>query len=255
MTNAKQNAINLYMEGIRDGNFSEAIHQYSGERYTQHSGGVGDGQAGFIAFFESFVQRNPVRDINIVRALADGQYVFVHVYQSLNSGEAQWVTMDIFDSNMDGKIIEHWDVICAYDGETASGHTMIDGETTVTDLEKTEANKALMRLFLTDVLQNRNYDNIDTYIASDKFVQHNPCLADGVDAYADYLKSNQPTLEFVRLVMGEGNFVATLSKVVEGDTEKAVMDLWRLDDNRIVEHWDSIETIAPRDEWANSGKF
>jgi len=46
--------------------------------------------------------RNPIRDIQVVRAIEDGQFVFVHVYQSLNSGEAKWVTADLFDTDEDG---------------------------------------------------------------------------------------------------------------------------------------------------------
>jgi len=44
-----------------------------------------------------------------LRALEDGQYVFLHVFQSLNNGEAEWVTTDFFDTDEDGKIVEHWD--------------------------------------------------------------------------------------------------------------------------------------------------
>ena len=35
--------------------------------------------------------------------------MFLHVYQSLNDGAAQWVTTDIFRSDADGRIVEHWD--------------------------------------------------------------------------------------------------------------------------------------------------
>ncbi|MGI9646057.1 MAG: hypothetical protein ACR2O6_12195 [Ilumatobacteraceae bacterium] len=45
---------------------------------------------GFVAFFEPFIANNPKRDIRIVRALEDGNHVFVHAYQSLNDGEAEW---------------------------------------------------------------------------------------------------------------------------------------------------------------------
>ena len=103
MTNRLENAQNLYLEGIRDGKAREAITQYAGARYTQHSTGVKDGVEGFIEFFEPFIARNPKRDIQIIRGLEDGRYVFLHVYQSLNDGEAQWLTTDFFDTDEDGK--------------------------------------------------------------------------------------------------------------------------------------------------------
>lgn len=43
-----------------------------------------------------------------MRAFEDGRYVFVHAHQSLNDGEHQWVTTDLFDTDEDDKIIEHW---------------------------------------------------------------------------------------------------------------------------------------------------
>ena len=96
------------------GDQREAVAQYTGDRYTQHSTGVSDGDEGFVEFFEPFIGRNPHRDIRVVRAIEDGRHVFVHAYQSLNHGETQWVTMDFFDTDDDDKIIEHWDVIAPY---------------------------------------------------------------------------------------------------------------------------------------------
>ncbi len=250
-----QNAINLCLDGIRDGNAREAIQRYAGARYTQHSTGVPDGPEGFVAFFEGFLKRNPVRDIEIVRSIEDGRYVFVHVYQSLNHGEARWVTMDMFDTDAAGKIIEHWDVIAAYQADSVSGHTMLDGPTEITDLEQTETNKAHVRMFLVDVLQNRRYDRLARYVSTESYDQHNPNLANGIDAYAAYLTSKQPTVDFVFNVIGQGNFVASYSRVVVDAKELAVFDLFRLENGLLVEHWDTIEEIMPRSTWINCGKF
>lgn len=85
-------------------------------------------------------------------AFEDGSFVFVHAYQSLNGGEARWVTTDLFDTDDDDKLIEHWDVISAYVDETASGRTQVDGPSEVTDLDRTEANKDLVRRFIEEVI-------------------------------------------------------------------------------------------------------
>ncbi|MBT8203232.1 MAG: hypothetical protein KJO87_08005, partial [Acidimicrobiia bacterium] len=89
MSRKIENATALYLEGIRDGNAREAVTKYTGDRYTQHSTGVRDGIEGFVEFFEDFIERNPVRDIEIKRTLEDGRYLFVHAYQSLNNGDAE----------------------------------------------------------------------------------------------------------------------------------------------------------------------
>ncbi len=89
MSKRLENAMNLYLEGIRDGKVRASVTKYTGARYTQHSTGVKDGVEGFVEFFEPFISRNRKRDIQIVRAIEDGQYVFLHVYQSLNDSESE----------------------------------------------------------------------------------------------------------------------------------------------------------------------
>ena len=153
MSHKVNNAVGLHLEGIRDGNPREAVSKHTGDRYVQHSTGVRDGADGLVEFFEDFIRRNPVSDIEIVRTLEDGRYLFVHAYQSLNNGEARWVTLDFFDIDANDRIIEHWDVITEYTDATPSGHTSVDGPTDVRDLDKTQENKALVRALIDDSCQ------------------------------------------------------------------------------------------------------
>ncbi len=233
------NAKGLYLEGIRDGRPREAQAKYSGARYRQHWTGVPDGKEGFIEFFDDFLARNPSRDIQVIRGWVDGPLVFLHVYQSLNDGAAQWVTADFFDTDDAGKLIEHWDVIQAYVEKTASGRSMVDGPSEVRDLEDTEANKAIVRNFVADVLQGGQADKGADYVATNEYAQHNP------------------TTEYVKVhhLIGQGNFVVLYSHVRISGDDHAVFDIFRLQDGKIVEHWDVQEKIGPRDTWNNSGKF
>ena len=252
-----ENAKKLYLEGIRDGKVRETVTKYTGARYTQHSTGVRDGIEGFVEFFEPFVKRNPKRDIQIVRGLEDGRFVFVHAYQSLNDGEAEWVTTDFFDTDENDKIIEHWDVIAAYSPQTPSGHTSVDGPTEITDLDKTEENKALARNLIRDVLMSENPENIDQYISSEKYIQHNAEVADGLAHFKTLaMNPNKPLIyDEIVLLVGQGNFVATLCKASWEGAPYAQVDLFRIEDSLIVEHWDNAEPVPPKEEWVNSGKF
>ncbi len=254
------NAKALYLEAIRDGDAVEAITKYSGDRYTQHSTPVKDGRSGFIEFFEDFSARNPIRDIEIVRSFEDGQFVFLHVVQTLNNGEFRYVTADIFDTDDDAKLIEHWDMIAEMVDDTMSGHSQIDGPTEPTDLDKTEANKALVRGFLNDVLKNGEADQLADYISTETYIQHNPNIADGLDGLGAYLaglaeQGQSMVYTEIHNVIGCGNFVAAMSKMNLAGTDMAVIDLFRVAAGRIVEHWDVIEEIAPEETWVNSGKF
>lgn len=258
MSRKVENAISLYLEGIRDGNPREAIAKYTGERYTQHSTGVRDGADGFVEFFEDFIQRNPVRDIQIVRTLEEGRYLFVHAYQALNNKEAEWVTLDFFDTDEKGRIIEHWDVIAEYSASTPSGHTSIDGPTEVTDLDQTDDNKALVRGFIEDVLMpDGNPHNLDRYVSADRYIQHNREVADGFEQFKLLATDPNRSLNYdeIVLLVGQGNFVATLCKANRQGAPYAQADLFRIDNGLIVEHWDAAEPIGPQEEWVNSGKF
>lgn len=254
------NAKSLYMEGIRDGNYVEAISKYAGDRYTQHSTPVKDGREGFVEFFADFIERNPKRDIDIVRGFEDGRYVFLHAVQDLNDGESRWVTADIFDTDDQAKMIEHWDIIQEWTDDTVSGHTQVDGPTEPTDLDKTEENKALVTGFVTDVLKNGEFDKLTDYISTDTFVQHNPQVGDGVEGLRAFVESLEEeglsmAYEKIHKVVGCGSFVAVLSQMDLAGTAMAVIDLFRVDNGRIVEHWDVMEEILPRDQWVNTGKF
>lgn len=59
----------------------------------------------------------------------------------------------------------------------------------------------------------------------------------------------------IHRVIGSGNFVAALSKMHIGDTDMAVIDLFRVEAGRIVEHWDVMEEITPEATRVNSGEF
>ncbi|WP_205729164.1 nuclear transport factor 2 family protein [Ferrimonas sediminicola] len=56
--------------------------------------------------------------------------------------------------------------------------------------------------------------------------------------------------------LGKGNFVLSVSEGQFLGEHVAFYDLWRLKEGKIVEHWDTIETIPPQELWANpNGKF
>ena len=256
MSRARDNAIGLYMEGIRDGRPREAVAKYTGARYTQHSTGVADGPEGFIAFFEPFLERNPDRDIRVIRALEDDGKAFVHVHQVLGEGEAKWGTMDFFDSDRSGKIIEHWDVIDADHGLNPAGRSQVDGATDITDHDSKGTNKTLVKTFIETVLVDRDLSKTHDFLAPD-LAAHAPQMQDGRAAFEHFYGATDCPLSYqdCYLMVGEGNFVATLNRARWNDQDLCRADLFRLAEGRIAEHWVNSEPVPPKSDWANSGKF
>ena len=247
MTSKLDNALGLYMDGIRDGNVREAITKYTGDRYTQHSTGVADGPEGFIAFFDAFIQRVPARDLRVVRAIEDERYVFCHVSQDLNKGEARWITTDLFDTDENGKIIEHWDVIAPWQTDAE-----IDGPTEVVDLPQTQANKALVEAFITTVLIGGAGARATEFVAPD-LVQHEHGIESGASTWIAHLADTQTQYREVFRLIAQGNFVVSYCKVDVAGAPHAIFDILRVEAGRIVERWSNAEVVP--DDTGNSGKF
>lgn len=250
-----ENVRRLYLEGIAGGDAREAVYKYTGHRYTQHSTGVGDGAEGFLAFFEPFVERNPKRDIEIIRILEDGPWVFCNAYQSLNDGAAEWVTTDMFYTDSEGLILEHWDTIAPFAPVTQSGEDMVRGTTEVDQSANTEDSKSLVLEFTKQVLQERGFDKINDFVAPD-LIQHAANIGPGLHGLTEWLQSDDGgQYEMLFNLIGQGDFVVTYGKRYAHEKEIAVFDIYRVADGKIVEQWQNIEEISPRENWGNSGKF
>ncbi len=255
MGQGMDNVAAIYLEGIAGGHAREAVQKYTGHRYTQHSTGVGNGAEGFLAFFEPFVERNPKREIEIIRIFEDGPWVFCSAYQSLNDGAAQWVTMDMFFTDPDGLILEHWDTIMAYTKDSASGEDMVSGACDVDKTANTDTSKALVLEYTKQVLQEGEISKIPDFV-SDEIIQHAFTIAAGRAGLAKWVSSDESgSYEMLFHLMGQGDFVVTYGKRHAQGKDIAVFDLYRVADGKIIEHWMNEEEISPREAWGNSGKF
>ena len=250
----KEKAIAL-IESLETG-ATEPIAYINPEKYIQHNLAVADGLDGFGAIMSNAPEGG--FKAKVIRAFEDGDYVVLHSAYDFFGPK---VGFDVFRFE-NGLIVEHWDNLGPIAPANPSGHTQLDGPIEVTDLEKTEANKELVNAFVTNVLKNGEGDKIPTYISETEYTQHNSAVADGLaglGAALKYFAENGLVMEYdtVHKVLGQGNFVLTISEGKFGKgAPTSYYDLFRLEEGKIVEHWDVIETIAPKSEWKNdNGKF
>jgi len=101
----------------------EAFDLYVGPTYKQHNPRVPDGAAASIKFLGDRFVTNPQATNKIIRTLADGDLVAVHVHSTLNPDDRGRAIVDIFRVEND-KIVEHWDVIQPVPEETANSNGM-----------------------------------------------------------------------------------------------------------------------------------
>ena len=118
----KKNAIAFYRAAYL-GEPSIAVEDYVGSDYIQHNPLVADGKQAFIDYFEEMGRGYPSKNIEFVRAIAEDDLVALHTHQTW-PGNEQYVTMDFFRFDDNGKIVEHWDAIQEVPAETRNGNPM-----------------------------------------------------------------------------------------------------------------------------------
>ena len=118
----KNNAIAFYRMAY-EGNPKKAIELFVGKEYIQHNPDVADGTQGFVAYFERMRKEYPEKSIEFVRCIAEGELVALHTHQTW-PGNDQYVTMDFFRFDREGKICEHWDAIQQIPEKSANTNTM-----------------------------------------------------------------------------------------------------------------------------------
>lgn len=244
------------LKGIETGD-PKAVEVIHPDRYIQHNPQTHEGREGLATLFKRLATTNP--RVNIVRAFEDGDYVFAHTEYDFATRR---IGFEVFRFE-DGLAVEHWDNIQPRQGPNATGRSMVDGPVTAEDHEHTETNRALVRTYTDDVLIQRRLASLAAYIGGDAgFTQHSPVLPDGLDslrsALEEMAEDGTPAVAYTRIhrVLAEGSFVLTVCEGSLRGTHTAFYDLYRVDAGRIVEHWDTRESIPPVGEWKNdNGKF
>lgn len=253
MTNQKRQVVSL-LKAIETG-AAEAIAVINPEEYIQHNLGAADGLSGFGALLQQ-LPKGSAR-VNTVRVFQDGDQVFTHTDYDFFGPK---IGFDIFRFE-NGKIVEHWDNLQQTASKNPSGHTMIDGPTDAIDAEKRAANKTLVRTFVEEILVHGRMGKLAGYFDGDLYIQHNPQIGDGLSGLGAALEAwakQGITMKYDRVhrVLGEGNFVLVVSEGTLAGRHSAFYDLFRVQNGKIAEHWDTIEEIPSREQWKNgNGKF
>ena len=254
MTLKRKDKIRALLKGIETGDPASTAF-VNPEKYIQHNPQTQEGGEGLAALFKRLSKSSP--RVNIVRAFEDGDYVFAHTEYDFATSK---IGFEVFRFEHDFAV-EHWDNIQERRGPNPSGHTMVDGPAEAIDLDRTESNRETVRSFVDDVLVNGRHQKLEHYIDNERFTQHSPQIADDLTALRTALTArtnNGITIEYKRIhrVLAEGNFVLAVSEGSLAGVHTAFYDLFRVEEGRLVEHWDTVESIAPRGEWKNdNGKF
>jgi len=120
--------------------------------------------------------------------------------------------------------------------------------------EKEQANVEVVSTFVQLLMNNHDFEQVLARFNNDSYVQHNRNLPDGIDGLVGFLTefvSEYPEYSYdVKHISADGDYVvfhshATLKEADRGNDQKGmnIVDTWRLEEGRIVEHWDAIQPL------------
>jgi predicted SnoaL-like aldol condensation-catalyzing enzyme len=217
-------------------------------KYIQHNPHAADG----IERLKTYVRQLPAENhhLKVVRAFQDGSYVFTQE-EGLILGQS--VFFDIFRFE-DGLIVEHWVFSAKAAPPNESGHTQTDGPTEAKPNQDTEKNKSIVRAYYETVHVSGNHSAIPNYFSGDRCTRHEPGVCDGVAAFkrdlAELVKHR--SIDEIKFVLGQGDFVFIAAKGTHHGEPYVYIDLYRIENEKIVERWGFPENIPPREEWKNN---
>ena len=182
--------------------------------------------------------------------VAEGPYVVLFGQFQFTSGAPEMAVVDI-NYVQDGKSREHWDMLemSSFANKNASGHTHFDTKFTdkvKVDEKQLAKNKQIVVDFLNQFFNQKNFKIATTKYVDANYTEHD---ANGKDGSKNLLSVAQNgafnDYEYnISKVIGENDLVVTHSRVHKGNKRFAVVDICRVRNNKIVEHW-SVQQEIP----------
>ena len=124
-------------------------------------------------------------------------------------------------------------------------------ERTTSKREQTEErNKANVRQVYKEIFNQGKTELVREFF-SEKYIQHKPILDNGIQAVVDFIQEKmertpKPSIN-IKHILAEGDFVVVHSHITINPSDErsgqAVVDLFKLENGLIVEHWDVIQDI------------
>ncbi|MGI5132431.1 nuclear transport factor 2 family protein [Pseudonocardia sp. CA-107938] len=221
-------------------------------RHHRSSQPLGDGPAGARQLYRELQARLPGVVATVKRTVSDGEFVAVHWHAATDprdefSGES-WCEFFRF---VDDRVAEHWQLHVAVPSSTVSGRSVFSDA-----YQRTGHEEAAMAAINREVAAAAfaRFIAFDHTVVADHwgevYLQHNEVIPDGPEAIRRSLEEVGGLPDEVRpsftvvVTVAEGDLVWFLERVRVGDLTGLGVDIFRLADRRIVEHWD-IPALRP----------
>ena len=127
------------------------------------------------------------------------------------------------------------------------------------DAKQMEENKKIVAAFYDAALNKKDFEAASKYLGP-RYTQHNPVAADGPEglkAFIAFLKDKFPNNKSeIKRIFADGDYVIVHVHAVRepGTRGNAIIDIFKLENGKVVEHWDVIQPI-PEKAANNNGMF
>jgi predicted SnoaL-like aldol condensation-catalyzing enzyme len=124
------------------------------------------------------------------------------------------------------------------------------------DETKLELNKKIVKEFYELAINKKDFEAASKYLGP-RYIQHNQRAADGADGLKDFIRFLRTTFpdahSQIKRIFADGDFVVLHVHALRGQGTRgvAIVDIFRLQDGKIVEHWDVHEDILEKAANAN----
>jgi predicted SnoaL-like aldol condensation-catalyzing enzyme len=118
--------------------------------------------------------------------------------------------------------------------------------------EQTERNKKLIREYYELAFNDKKPEEAVAKYQGSYYRQHNPQAGDGAEpfiGFVHYMMQTYPQMRLdIKRIIAEDDLVVTHSHIVRapGDRGLAVMDIFRIEDGKVVEHWDVLQDVPEK---------
>jgi len=119
------------------------------------------------------------------------------------------------------------------------------------DMKKEELNKKVVLEFYDLAINQKKPEALDRYFGN-RYTQHNPMAAngpEGLKGFIGYMKVKMPRARArIKKVFTDGDYVILHVHFIPkpGDRGQAIVDIFKLEDGKVVEHWDVIQDIPEK---------
>lgn len=246
----KATAMALFTHIYNDKSYAGAA-ELLGARFTQHTPTIADGRAGLEQYIERLRDELPDSLREIKRIMTDRDHVIIQSHLVREPGDRGAVAGDIFRLD-GGRVVEHWGIVHPItDAPHADNPNDVFGSSSApfpptTSAAQERRNLALAVGFYNAALNEKDWEKAERYIG-DYYRQHSIYMEDGragLKGLVNRLIQTFPqNLGEIKQSFADGDMVVlhlhvTRTRDMPGWT---VIELMRLENEKIVEHWDMFE--------------